>query len=63
MAVRSICGRDVGAIISIALVVLAFIPLLAHLFRGNAAQAAGLSLDAPIPERVPAEPRWWWAIR
>ncbi|VWX54282.1 ABC transporter substrate-binding protein [Novosphingobium sp. 9U] len=51
---RAIRGRDVGTIISIVLVLLAFIPLLAHLFRGDAAQAAGLSLDAPIPERVPA---------
>ncbi|MBB4858926.1 sulfonate transport system substrate-binding protein [Novosphingobium chloroacetimidivorans] len=54
MALRSIRGRDLGTIISIALVVLAFIPLLVHLFRGDAAQAAGLSLDAPIPDKVPA---------
>jgi sulfonate transport system substrate-binding protein len=54
VAGRSIRGRDIGAIIAIALVVLAFIPLLLHLVRGQAASASGLALDAPIPQRVPA---------
>lgn len=54
MAVKAIRGRDVGAVITIALVVLAFIPLLLHVVRGNAADAAtGLPLDASIPQTVP----------
>ncbi|HEX8057009.1 MAG TPA: ABC transporter substrate-binding protein [Novosphingobium sp.] len=33
---------------------LAFIPLLLHAVRGRAVEAAGLPLDAPVPDAVPA---------
>lgn len=53
MAKRLVRGRDAGAIIAIALVVLAFVPLLLHVLRDDSARAATLALDAPLPVAVP----------
>jgi len=53
VAGRLIRGREVGTVISIILVVLAFVPLLLHIVRGKAAEVTGLSLQAPIPDTIP----------
>ena len=53
MALKRLRGRNVGSVVSVALVALAFTPLAGHIVRGVQAQTAGLPLDAPLPSTVP----------
>lgn len=54
MAGRNVKGRGVGAFVTLALVLLAVVPLVLHAIRTPDGAAGKLPLDAPIPAAVPA---------
>jgi sulfonate transport system substrate-binding protein len=45
--------HDIGGLIALALVALAFVPLAWHILHGTAQAQGGLALDAPLPTHVP----------